>query len=106
MVRHALNVKKAVNFVNNFEHFIAQYTKDRKCSGVVCGHIHAPAIKTIEGIDYYNCGDWVESCSALIEHEDGRLELIEGADNEWDPDVSHPAEPELLQEPSLISIAY
>jgi UDP-2,3-diacylglucosamine pyrophosphatase LpxH len=70
------NVKKAVNFVNNFEHFIAKHTLENKCVGVVCGHIHTPAIRQIEGIDYYNCGDWVESCTAILEHWDGSLELI------------------------------
>jgi hypothetical protein len=43
---------------------------------VVCGHIHVPAIRRIEGIDYYNCGDWVEHCTALVEHLDGRLDLV------------------------------
>jgi UDP-2,3-diacylglucosamine pyrophosphatase LpxH len=43
---------------------------------VVCGHIHVPAIRRIDGIDYYNCGDWIEHCSALVEHLDGRIELV------------------------------
>lgn len=69
------NVKKAVNFINSFEHYIVKYTKDKKCNGVLCGHIHHSCIKNLEGINYYNCGDWVESCTALIEHRDGRIEL-------------------------------
>jgi len=69
-------VKQAVNFVNDFEHFVARHTRRAGCSGVVCGHIHVPAIRTIDGIDYYNCGDWIEHCSALIEHFDGRIELV------------------------------
>lgn len=71
------NVKKAVNFVNNFEHFIAKHTMEHDCVGVVCGHVHTPAVKHIEGIEYYNCGDWVESCTAIVEHWDGALELID-----------------------------
>jgi len=71
------NVKKAANFVNDFEHFIAKYTKEKGCSGVVCGHIHTPVIKNIEGITYCNCGDWVESCTAIIETHDGDIELID-----------------------------
>jgi UDP-2,3-diacylglucosamine pyrophosphatase LpxH len=69
-------VKTAVNFVNDFEHFVARYTERQQCTGVVCGHIHVPAIRRIEGIDYYNCGDWVEHCTALVEHVDGRIELV------------------------------
>jgi hypothetical protein len=46
---------------------------------VVCGHVHKPEIRVIEGIEYYNDGDWVESCSALVEHWDGRLELVDWA---------------------------
>jgi hypothetical protein len=42
---------------------------------VICGHIHVPAIREIDGIAYYNCGDWVEHCTALVEHLDGTMEL-------------------------------
>jgi UDP-2,3-diacylglucosamine pyrophosphatase LpxH len=69
-------VKRAVNFINDFEHFVARYTQQQGCSGVVCGHIHVPAIRRIDEIDYFNCGDWVEHCSALVEHVDGRMELV------------------------------
>jgi hypothetical protein len=43
---------------------------------VICGHIHVPAVRTIDGIAYYNCGDWVEHCTALVEHLDGTMELV------------------------------
>jgi len=69
-------VKGAVNFINDFEHFVARFTRQQGCSGVVCGHIHVPAVRQIDGIDYYNCGDWVEHCSAVVEHVDGRIELV------------------------------
>ena len=78
------NVKKAVNFVNSFECFVARHTKELGCCGVVCGHIHTPSIKKFDNIDYYNCGDWVESCTAIIEHFDGRIELIQGAEIKHD----------------------
>jgi UDP-2,3-diacylglucosamine pyrophosphatase LpxH len=55
---------------------VARYTRQQGCAGVVCGHIHVPAIREIDGIAYYNCGDWVEHCSALVEHVDGRMELV------------------------------
>jgi UDP-2,3-diacylglucosamine pyrophosphatase LpxH len=69
-------VKTAVNFINDFERFVARYTRDQGCTGVVCGHIHVPAIRQLEGVEYYNCGDWVEHCTAIVEHLDGRLELV------------------------------
>jgi UDP-2,3-diacylglucosamine pyrophosphatase LpxH len=72
-------VKSAVNFINDFEQFVARYTLQQGCTGVVCGHIHVPAIRRLGGIDYYNCGDWVEHCTALVEHLDGRIELVGAA---------------------------
>lgn len=69
-------VKGAVNYVGKFEESIVRYAADHDVSGVVCGHIHAPVIRSIGGLTYYNCGDWVESCSALVEHHSGRLELL------------------------------
>jgi UDP-2,3-diacylglucosamine pyrophosphatase LpxH len=73
-------VKKAVQFVSNFEHAVVREAKKRNADGVICGHIHTPEISTIDGIHYCNDGDWVESCSALVEHRDGRLELIHWGD--------------------------
>jgi UDP-2,3-diacylglucosamine pyrophosphatase LpxH len=70
------NVKRAVNYVNNFEEMMALHTRKRQCQGVVCGHIHTPAVKSLAELDYYNCGDWVESCTALVEHDDGQIELL------------------------------
>jgi len=70
-------VKGAVNYISKFEEAIARFAKDDKVSGVVCGHIHAPAIRPMGDLTYFNCGDWVESCSALVEHHSGRIELLE-----------------------------
>jgi UDP-2,3-diacylglucosamine pyrophosphatase LpxH len=69
-------VKKALNFVADFENAVAHEAKKRDFQGVVCGHIHRAEIRMIDGILYCNDGDWVESRSALVEHQDGRLELI------------------------------
>ena len=69
-------VKKALNFVADFEKAVAHEADKRGYHGVVCGHIHRAEIRLIDGIIYCNDGDWVESRSALVEHVDGRLELI------------------------------
>jgi UDP-2,3-diacylglucosamine pyrophosphatase LpxH len=70
------NVKRAVNYVNSFEEMMALHTRKRHCDGVICGHIHTPAIKPLAELQYFNCGDWVESCTALIEHDNGHIELV------------------------------
>ena len=74
-------VKNAVSFISSFELMMARETKHRKCDGVICGHIHKAEIREIEDILYCNDGDWVESLSALVEHHDGRLELVYWSSN-------------------------
>ena len=69
-------VKRAVNHVSDFERAVAAEARQRGYQGVVCGHIHRPEMRLIDGILYANDGDWVESLSALVEHMDGRLELL------------------------------
>jgi UDP-2,3-diacylglucosamine pyrophosphatase LpxH len=69
-------VKKAIDFVFQFERNLAQYCKKRGFDGVICGHIHHAEIKLIDGVIYMNDGDWVESCTALVEHWNGRWEII------------------------------
>ena len=64
-------VKKAVNFISEFEEALAHECRKRDLQGVVCGHIHHAEIREVNGISYHNCGDWVESCTALIEQWDG-----------------------------------
>ncbi|KAA3623423.1 MAG: UDP-2,3-diacylglucosamine diphosphatase [Proteobacteria bacterium] len=73
-----LKVKNAVAFISNFEHAIVREARRRNLDGAVCGHIHHAAIRTIDGIAYYNDGDWVESCTALVEHYDGTMEIVRG----------------------------
>ena len=72
-------VKKALNYVTDFEVAVAREARNRGHDGVVCGHIHRAEMRTIHGILYCNDGDWVESQTALVEHMDGRLELIHWA---------------------------
>jgi UDP-2,3-diacylglucosamine pyrophosphatase LpxH len=71
-----LKVKKAVNFISDFEVAVAHEAKKRGYDGVVCGHIHHAEIRNIDGVLYCNDGDWVESLSTLVEHQDGRLEIL------------------------------
>jgi len=70
-------VKTAVSFIYDFEDSVIHAVRERGLDGVVCGHIHSAAIKEVQGLLYINCGDWVDSCTAIVEHLDGRLELIE-----------------------------
>lgn len=70
-------VKRAVEFIGNFEDAVVHRAKSRNADGVICGHIHTPEMRMIDGIHYCNDGDWVESCSALVEHKDGRFELLD-----------------------------
>jgi UDP-2,3-diacylglucosamine pyrophosphatase LpxH len=69
-------VKRAVDFMFHFEKNLAGYCKKKGFDGVICGHIHKAEIKEIDGVVYMNDGDWVESCTALVEHHDGRWEII------------------------------
>ena len=74
-----LKVKNAVSFIGRFEEAVATEARRHKVDGVVCGHIHHAIIHDQFGVSYLNCGDWVESCTAIVEHEDGRFELIDWA---------------------------
>lgn len=69
-------VKNAASFITRFEECVAAEAKRAGVDGVVCGHIHKAEIRHIDDVLYCNDGDWVESCSALVEHGDGRLEII------------------------------
>jgi UDP-2,3-diacylglucosamine pyrophosphatase LpxH len=69
-------VKNAVQFVSDYANAIAAEARAHRVDGIVCGHIHQPEIREMEGVLYCNDGDWVESCSALVEHFDGRLEIL------------------------------
>lgn len=70
------NVKSSVSFITDFEEILADHAKRNGYDGIICGHIHKAEIKNINNIEYLNCGDWVESCSAVVEHLDGRFEIV------------------------------
>ena len=72
-------VKKALQFVFDFEDTVMRAARQRGLDGIICGHIHSAVIREADGVSYVNCGDWVDSCTAIVEHLDGRLELID-----WD----------------------
>ncbi|MCW1921380.1 glycosyltransferase [Luteolibacter arcticus] len=69
-------VKSAVNFVGEYEQQLQELARKKHCDGIICGHIHTPEDKQVGEIRYLNSGDWVESLTAIVEHHDGRLELI------------------------------
>lgn len=69
-------VKQATSLIGNFEEVVTRHAAQRGCSGVICGHIHTPKILDQGEIAYYNTGDWVESCTALVEYTDGSFELL------------------------------
>lgn len=68
--------KRAVQFIADFEQAVARSAHEAGVDGVVCGHIHHAELRTIGGVLYANTGDWVESCTALAEHDDGQLEIL------------------------------
>ncbi len=87
-------VKRAVSFIFDFESSIAHAARKKEFDGVICGHIHWAADHEIEAVRYLNCGDWVDSCSAIIEHADGRMEVVR-----WQgPQQRAKALPALLEE--------
>lgn len=73
--------KQAVQFISDFEERLVIHAKERDCQGIICGHIHVPRLDRFGEIIYGNTGDWVEHCTALVEHQSGQLELIEWNDN-------------------------
>ena len=77
-------VKRAVSFIFDFEDALIRAVRERGLDGVICGHIHSAALRAVDGTVYVNCGDWVDSCSAVVEHHDGRLELLRA----WQPDTA------------------
>ena len=80
-----LKVKNAVNFIGEFEQALTTEAKTQCANGVICGHIHYATIQDRFGIEYINCGDWVESCTAVAEREDGGFEIITWTDSGHEP---------------------
>ncbi|MFM8223402.1 MAG: UDP-2,3-diacylglucosamine diphosphatase [Planctomycetaceae bacterium] len=89
--------KQVTCFIGRFEQRITSHARDRGCDGVICGHIHIPKISRHDGIAYYNTGDWVESCTALVEHLDGSLELIRRPPGQKTPQPRTAAPPGLVE---------
>ncbi len=90
-----LQVKHAVNFIGAFQSVVAEEARRADADGVVCGHIHHAVMTEIDGIRYLNTGDWVESCTAILEHQDGRMELVHWREilgNVVENEPSHEAE--------------
>jgi len=83
-------VKSAVSFIFDFEQSVAKAAREGGFDGVICGHIHQAVIKEVDGVAYINCGDWVDSCTAVVEHLDGRIELVH-----WVGDSPSPPPPQL-----------
>jgi UDP-2,3-diacylglucosamine pyrophosphatase LpxH len=109
-----LKVKNAVNFIGDFEVLLAGEARKRGVDGVICGHIHHATIRDIDGVTYVNTGDFVESCTAIAEHFDGRLELIHWklleSERETANDAEMPApivalQPQPLPEAAATSVA-
>jgi UDP-2,3-diacylglucosamine pyrophosphatase LpxH len=72
-------VKNAVKYIGDYETTLANYAKRKNVDGIICGHIHHSADQVLDGVRYLNCGDWVEGATFLVEHFDGRMEVID-----WD----------------------
>lgn len=86
-----LKVKRAVSYVSDFEVAVAREARERGLHGVVCGHIHHAEIRSIDGTLYCNDGDWVESLTALVEHADGRLEILDWSARSHEAQAAHAA---------------
>lgn len=70
------NLRNAMKHVSTYEYILSGFARDFKVNGVICGHIHAPRIQTFNEIDYFNTGDWVEHCTALVETDSGEIKLV------------------------------
>jgi UDP-2,3-diacylglucosamine pyrophosphatase LpxH len=95
-------VKNAVSFISKFEEVVARAAAERHVDGVVCGHIHSAEIREFGDIIYYNDGDWVESCTALVEHADGRIEIIDWAERKRIEAMEAAARPERAANLALV----
>lgn len=70
-------VKSAISFIYDFEDSVMHEARTRGVDGVICGHIHAAALREVQGLVYMNCGDWVDSCTAIVEHFDARFAIVD-----------------------------
>lgn len=93
-----LRVKSACKHIARFEEALEGEARRRGLNGVVCGHIHKAEIRRGDAVDYFNCGDWVESCTALVEHDDGAMRIVHG------PSVVEQLEPDLAADEPIAEI--
>jgi len=71
------SVKSSVSFISDFESVLSTHAKNKGYDGIICGHIHKAEIRDIDGVEYLNCGDWVENCTAIVETFDGEFKIID-----------------------------
>ena len=76
------NVKSSVSFISDFEAVLSTHAKNKGYDGIICGHIHKAEIRDIDEIQYLNCGDWVESCTAIVETFEGEFKIINWLEND------------------------
>ncbi|KAB7884734.1 UDP-2,3-diacylglucosamine diphosphatase [Poseidonibacter ostreae] len=74
------SVKSSVSFINDFESVLSKHAKNKGYDGIICGHIHKAEIRNIDSVEYLNCGDWVESCTAIVETYEGEFKIINWLD--------------------------
>ncbi|WP_437441235.1 UDP-2,3-diacylglucosamine diphosphatase [Sphingomonas morindae] len=89
-------VKNAVQFISRYEEVVAQAAAERRVDGVVCGHIHSAEIRQFGDVTYYNDGDWVESCTALVEEADGRMMIVDWAEERRKEALTHRSTPRIV----------
>jgi UDP-2,3-diacylglucosamine pyrophosphatase LpxH len=97
------SIKSALEFVYGFEESVVHHVRQMGYDGVVCGHIHSATIKNLDGIAYINCGDWVDSCTAIVEHHDGRMELLHWRESHAPAEGQMPELPP-VEMPALASV--
>ncbi len=92
-------VKRAVSFISEYEDAVAHHCKMQNFDGVICGHIHHAEISRLGDVDYMNCGDWVESCTALVEDRHGQFQILRWA--EWYRPDQTIAEDDVTKRPAI-----
>lgn len=96
-------VKRVRDYVESFEEYLARDAREKGADVVVCGHIHIPCLREIDGVLYANCGDWVESLTAIVEHVDGRIELFDWKAHEKERRLSREGERVAAELPVVVS---
>lgn len=95
-------VKNVVSFIGQFEEAIVRYARDFDVDGVLCGHIHTAAMREVNGVTYYNTGDWVESCTAMVERFDGTIEMLQFSPEQTDETPSDESPADAIPTPLLV----